>query len=100
MSAILTPFAEALVALVVVLLGFVVVLVCFVIAVVVLVVGRVRGKPRLEDMGFTSKGNPRVMFRPYRHMGATGIREVVKWAHSSRGEYEPPSGCDSGMCGI
>ena len=53
-----------------------------------------------KDMGFTSKGKPRVMFRPYRHMGATGIREVVKWAHSSRGEYEPPSGCDSGMCGI
>lgn len=52
-----------------------------------------------KEMGFTTKGKPRVMFRPYRHMGATGIREVVKWAHTARGGYEPPGGCDSGMCG-
>ena len=32
----------------------------------------------------------RPMFRPHRHMGATGIREVIKWAHSERGKYEPP----------
>lgn len=53
-----------------------------------------------NEMGFTSKGKPRTMFRPYRHMGATGIREVIKWANSGRGEYEPPSGgCDGGWCG-
>lgn len=51
MSAILTPFAEALVALVVVLLGFAVVLICFVVAVVVLVVGRVRGTSPLRKAG-------------------------------------------------
>lgn len=54
-----------------------------------------------SDMGYTSKVKPRVMFRPYRHMGATGIREVVKWALSSRGEYKPEveDNCDSGWCG-
>lgn len=58
---------------------------------------------RLEtEMGTTSKGKPRTMFRPYRHMGATGIREVVKWAHTDRGQYDPTEGagnCDSGFCG-
>lgn len=39
------------------------------------------------DMGLTSKGKPRVMFRPYRHMGATGIKEVVKWGLADRGKY-------------
>lgn len=57
-----------------------------------------------EEMGYTSKGKKRTFFRPYRHMGAIGIREVVKWAHSKRGKYKPPVqlgdgvGCDSGMC--
>lgn len=41
-----------------------------------------------KDMGFTSKNKPRVMFRPYRHMGATGIKEVVKWAECERGQYK------------
>lgn len=58
---------------------------------------------RIEnELGFTAKGKPRTMFRPYRHMGATGIREVVKWAHSGHGEYDPSEGagnCDSGFCG-
>ena len=40
-----------------------------------------------EDLGSTSKGKPRTMFRPYRHMGAIGIREVCKWAQSARGKY-------------
>lgn len=44
-------------------------------------------------------GENRSMFRPQSKMGATGIREVVKWAHSERGEYEPAKDCDSGMCG-
>lgn len=54
-----------------------------------------------RSLGFTSKGKPRTMFRPYRHMGAIGIEEVVRWALSPRGKYDPDddSGCDSGMCG-
>jgi 3'-phosphoadenosine 5'-phosphosulfate sulfotransferase (PAPS reductase)/FAD synthetase len=39
------------------------------------------------EMGFTSKNKPRVMFRPYRHMGATGIKQVIEWALSERGKY-------------
>ncbi len=42
------------------------------------------------------------MFRPHRFKGAKGIRQVLKWAWSERGKYEPEteaSGCDSGMCG-
>lgn len=47
------------------------------------------------------KSSGRNMFRPKRFMGARGIREVIKWAFSKRGKYEPPSesGCDSGFCG-
>lgn len=41
-----------------------------------------------KEMGFTSKGKPRVMFRPYRHMGATGIKEVVRWGLCERGQYK------------
>lgn len=40
--------------------------------------------------GFTSKGKPRVMFRPNKKMGATGIRQVREWAHSERGKYISP----------
>lgn len=43
----------------------------------------------------------RPMYRPHRHMGATGIREVVRWAHSPRGKYEPEperETCNSGWC--
>jgi len=51
-------------------------------------------------MGLTSEGKPRTLFRPYRHQGAVGIREVVRWANSERGAYDPDtSGCDSGFCG-
>lgn len=47
---------------------------------------------RLEKkMGYTIKGHPKVMFRPYRHMGAAGIREVVKWALSEHGKYNKAS---------
>lgn len=41
------------------------------------------------------------MFRPYHHMGATGFEQVIKWAHSPRGKYEPPeekSTCTEGYC--
>ena len=66
---------------------------------------RIKEIARIEkEMGFTGKGKPRTMFRPYRHMGAVGIKEVVKWAMSDRGKYDPDdeddSGCDSGWCGI
>lgn len=56
---------------------------------------------RIETaLGCTGNGKPRVMFRPAKHMGAIGIREIYAWAQSGRGEYEPPdAGCDSGMCG-
>ena len=43
------------------------------------------------EMGFTRNGKPRTMFRPYRHMGATGIREVVKWGIADRGKYKKES---------
>ncbi len=56
---------------------------------------------RIEgELGFTANGKPRVMFRPAKHMGAVGIREIVKWAHSDRGKFKPSrGGCDGGMCG-
>lgn len=57
--------------------------------------------------GFTGTGKPKTMFRPAKKMGATGIREVIKWSHNGR-EYRPlddgtgPSGvetgCDAGFC--
>lgn len=57
-----------------------------------------------ESLGHTSKGKPRTMFRPYRYMGATGIREIVRWANSERGEFDPDDGggpgCEAGWCGL
>lgn len=56
-----------------------------------------------NSLGYTSKGNPRTMYRPYRYQGATGIREIVRWARSPRGKFnlddgnEGP-GCDAGAC--
>jgi len=39
------------------------------------------------------------MFRPHHHMGATGVLQVIQWAYSARGKYEPShEGCDSGFC--
>lgn len=68
------------------------------------------------EMGFTSKGKPRTMFRPYRYMGATGIREIVEWAKAPKGKYVPKGqndqgeldlddgtgggACNSGWCGL
>lgn len=56
---------------------------------------------RIElELGYSSKGSPRVMFRPYKKMGAVGIIEVMKWANAGHGKYEKPSqGCDTGWCG-
>lgn len=43
------------------------------------------------------------MFRPKGYAGAKGISEVMRWAHSDRGQYTPPDDdeidCDSGFCG-
>lgn len=43
----------------------------------------------------------RPMYRPHRHMGATGIREVIRWAQSAHGKYVPEperETCNSGWC--
>lgn len=65
-----------------------------------------------KEMGYTSKGKPRVMFRPYRHMGAIGIKEVIQWSLFNKGKYqkEDPNQtsfddfgelrCTSGFCGL
>lgn len=54
-----------------------------------------------NDMGVSSKGKKRTMFRPYRHMGAVGIHEVVRWAQSDRGGFTPDDEeCETGYCGI
>jgi len=56
-----------------------------------------------QSMGETANGKPRTLFRPYRHGGAIGIREVVKWANESPGQYVPGQmligECDGGYCG-
>lgn len=57
-----------------------------------------------RDMGMTGKGKPRVMFRPARHKGAVGIRNVVEWASCLRERdqmemFGSGAGCDSGFCG-
>lgn len=69
--------------------------------------------------GPTRNGKPRTLFRPYRHMGAVGVREVMRWARAGRGNYQPPepyeadkteiemvaieddepAGCEAGFCG-
>ena len=53
-----------------------------------------------KELGYTSKGKPRTMFRPYRYMNAVGIHEVIKWAKAKHGKYEAPLICESqGWCG-
>jgi len=63
-----------------------------------------------QDMGINSKGNPRTMFRPYRYMGATGIKDIVRWAIAEPGKFDPSqpelelddgggAGCEAGWCG-
>jgi 3'-phosphoadenosine 5'-phosphosulfate sulfotransferase (PAPS reductase)/FAD synthetase len=58
-----------------------------------------------KELGHTKKGHPRVMFRPKRHRGATGIQAVVEWANAPRRRDQldafdlgSGSGCDSGFC--
>ncbi len=57
-----------------------------------------------RELGNTSKGKPRVMFRPARHKRAVGIKRVVEWSRALRSRdqldmFGPGSGCDSGFCG-
>ncbi len=59
------------------------------------------------EMGYTKNNKPRTMFRPYRHMGATGIKEVVKWSMSLKGKFKKTDpdqltifDCQSGFCGM
>ena len=44
-------------------------------------------------------GPGKTFFRPYRYMGAVGIREIIRWAQAGHGKYEPRAACDSGFCG-
>jgi len=75
-----------------------------------------------EEFGLTRNGKMRTLFRPHRHMGAKGVREVVRWAHSKHGQFisadgtvgkqvDPDmekwddedigsSGCQAGWCGV
>lgn len=60
------------------------------------------------NLGFSAEGKPKTMFRPARKLGATGIREVIRWSKAGYGKYRPlddgtgPSetetGCDGGFC--
>lgn len=54
----------------------------------------------------------KTMFRPRTYAGAVGIDEVMRWAHSDRGQFKPkdgatedgedagPADCESNWCGI
>lgn len=57
-----------------------------------------------NDMGVSSNGAPRTMFRPYRYMGATGIRDIIRWAQSERGDFSLDDGagkpCEEEACGL
>ncbi len=56
------------------------------------------------EMGVGKKsGKPKTFFRPYRHQGAVGIRNVIQWAndgHYNAGQsaLDFGSGCDGGFC--
>ena len=56
-----------------------------------------------NEMGFTKNDKPRVMFRPARHKGAIGIRQVVNWASVMRIDRDQidwvENKCTSGWCG-
>lgn len=51
-----------------------------------------------EKFGLTKNGKRRTFFRPHRHMGAVGIREVKRWADSKRGGFEPEPEADNYTC--
>ena len=60
-----------------------------------------------RELGTGVGGKPRTMFRPAKKMGATGIRQVVRWARSAPGKFTlddgtgpsgTETGCDGGFC--
>ncbi len=63
------------------------------------------GEAEIDRVRRNEERTGRNMFRPHRFHGAKGIDEVMRWANSSRGQFnvnQPElemSGCDSGMCG-
>jgi len=75
---------------------------------------RIQECEELERIVSDYHGRSVYMFRPKDRMGAQGIREVIRWAHSSRGNFVPlqrlsggpqteketdaRDGCDSGWC--
>lgn len=57
-----------------------------------------------DEMGVGERsGKHKYMFRPYRHHGAQGIRNVIRWANDGKyieGQEDMfGSGCDGGFCG-
>jgi 3'-phosphoadenosine 5'-phosphosulfate sulfotransferase (PAPS reductase)/FAD synthetase len=52
-----------------------------------------------RHLGTNSMGNPRVMFSPKRHKGATGIDEVYHWSGGDGRDDAPLPACDGGWCG-
>lgn len=60
---------------------------------------RIQEVEKLESLVRDLSGKDSYLFDPAGKRGAKGIRQVVDWAKSGRGEYEPPApGCDSGFC--
>lgn len=51
-----------------------------------------------QEMGYTSEDKPRTFFRPHKKMGATGIREVLRWAASQRGKFVADDGGGDDTC--
>lgn len=59
------------------------------------------GEEEIARVEALEKSVGKTMFRPKRHMGAVGIRQVVEWARAGKGKFRNgPSGCSSGYCGF
>jgi 3'-phosphoadenosine 5'-phosphosulfate sulfotransferase (PAPS reductase)/FAD synthetase len=60
---------------------------------------------RVEEIAALEAEIGQNVFRAHKHGGADGIREIVRWAASGPGQYDPDqmglwgAACDSGMCG-
>lgn len=59
---------------------------------------------RVDEIAALERDVGRVMFRPKAYANAEGIHEIMRWAHSDRGKYNPDAAdepdCDSGFCGV
>jgi len=53
-----------------------------------------------NDMGYTRNNKLRTMFRPARHQGAIGIRQVINWANNTHEDQLDMFNCDGGWCGM